>query len=281
MGKEPYAVFRGADDELWFWMLTGGSRRFGALRAALPGAPDAQTQANYVGSSGDWALSEGYRFYRIVKKAVAEHRGRLGPDDAILDFGCGWGRIIRFFLKDVPSANLVGVDVAPTAIEMCRGTIPWCRFERTPALPPTGLGAESFNVIYLYSVISHLSEHATDAWVSEFHRLLRPGGIMVATVRSRDFITECQAYRDGKASGYEAMGRAFLETEEWLARFDRGEYCYAGTGGGENRSADFYGEACIPRPYVEDRWSNRFWLRDFLSPADAGLVQSVIVAQKR
>ena len=31
-------------------------------------------------------------------------------DSKILDYGCGWGRIIRFFLKDVPSRNLFAVD---------------------------------------------------------------------------------------------------------------------------------------------------------------------------
>ena len=28
----------------------------------------------------------------------------------LLDFGCGWGRVIRYFLKDVDPGHLMGTD---------------------------------------------------------------------------------------------------------------------------------------------------------------------------
>ena len=40
----------------------------------------------------------------------------------ILDFGCGWGRILRFFLKDLDQKYIHGVDVEPSAIAECRDT---------------------------------------------------------------------------------------------------------------------------------------------------------------
>ena len=51
-------------------------------------------------------------------------------DSRVLDFGCGWGRVIRFFLKDVAPWNLVGVDIDPNApSSAARATNRWCRFE--------------------------------------------------------------------------------------------------------------------------------------------------------
>ena len=43
------------------------------------------------------------------------------------------------------------------------------RFEVTPILPPTRFPDGHFDVIYLYSVFSHLSEAAHLAWLREFN----------------------------------------------------------------------------------------------------------------
>jgi predicted RNA methylase len=71
----------------------------------------------------------------LVTPVVGSSRtfGRpLSPETRILDFGCGWGRILRFFLKDVPAKNLIGVDVDPEVIEICKETIREGRFEIVP-----------------------------------------------------------------------------------------------------------------------------------------------------
>ena len=54
-----------------------------------------------------------------VFKAIYEQtRGRaLTPETHVLDFGCGWGRIIRFFLKDIDPARLHGTDVFEEMVE--------------------------------------------------------------------------------------------------------------------------------------------------------------------
>ena len=61
----------------------------------------------------------------------------------------------------------------------------------------------SFGLIYALSVFSHLSEPLQRAWVAEFRRLLRPGGLLVLSV----------------------LGRQVQErlTAEERRRFDRGE----------------------------------------------------------
>ena len=147
-------------------------------------------------------------------------------------------------------------------------------------MPPTGLPSGSFDLIYAYSVFSHLSEPASDAWVSEFRRLLAPGGLLVITTRPRDFLLQCERYRRGEVAGYEAMGRAFEGVEGWLVRYDRGEYCYAPTGGGDNLDAEFFGEACIPVTYARRCWADRLPVVAYLPWAEAGLDQDVIACHR-
>jgi SAM-dependent methyltransferase len=176
--------------------------------------------------------------------------------------------------------NLYGVDCMPLAIELCRETNPWSRFALIPPLPPADLPSSHFDLVYLYSVFSHLSEDAQDQWLTEFSRVLRPGGVLIATTWPREYIERCERARHGDTRGtHPGSIPAFIGTAEWLARYDNDEYCHSAVGGGPALPSTFYGETCIPEGYVRRRWRDRFVFREFISDANRCL-QSVIVVQK-
>jgi SAM-dependent methyltransferase len=275
-------VFGHLDDDVWFSVNTTAYRRYAMLQQVLPSLPDAQTQKNFIGSEGDTALGEAFRVYQVIRR-IADRFGRpVTRETRILDFGCGWGRTIRFFMRDAPIAQLHGVDVMPLAIDLSRKTNPWCRFSLVPALPPSGLPGGAFDLIYLYSVFSHLSEDAHDRWITEFQRLLSPRGLLFATTWHRNYIERCESARRGNPMGtHPGSLRAFQGTEAWLARYDRGEYCHSPVGGGSALSSEFYGESCISEAYVRRRWSDRFDVREYIEADGEWLHQNLIVAQRR
>src|SRR5262249_16248593 len=152
--------------------------------------------------------------------------------------------------------RLHGVDVMPFAIHLCRQTNPWCKFSLISALPPSELEDCKYDLIYLYSVFSHLSEDAHARWLSEFHRILRPGGLLFATTWPRYYIERCQRARDGDPKGtHPGSLISFIETQEWLSRYDRGDYCHSPGSGGDVLTSDFYGDTCIPEAYARRQWS--------------------------
>jgi SAM-dependent methyltransferase len=275
-----HRVFRGIDERRWLWCNTGSSRKFATFRNILPTLPDEQTQINFIGSAGDVALEEAFNAYLLWKEMAAKYGRPVGSESKVLDFGCGWGRTLRFFLKDVPSRNLTGIDVMPFAVELSRKTNPWCNFEMTSALPPTHFSDNSFDLVYLYSVFSHLSEEAHDRWLTEFRRILNPGGILIATTWPRDYIERCDRARNtaDKRGTHPGSTHAFMDTGEALRQYDRGEYCHSPVGGGTALPGSFYGETCIPAEYVRTHWTDRFSFREFIS--DERCSQNVIVAQK-
>jgi SAM-dependent methyltransferase len=279
----PRDWFSVVDDDAWFWMNTVGRRKLKSVAAIVPGVPDESMQANYTGGAEDTTFREGFAAYQLFKSYYEEHVGPIASCRGILDFGCGWGRITRFFLRDVPPEKITGVDHSDEVIEVCRATNKWCSFALIDPDPPTPLQAESFDLIYLYSVFSHLPEQMHLALVSEFQRLLVPGGLLIATTRGRDFIQYCESLRGtpdlkDKPEWQSLSAKVFLDEAASLGSYDSGAFCYGGFGV-EGRWS-FWGEACIPRGYAERHWPAAFEILDYIDDRGA-CPQNVIVARKR
>ncbi len=277
-------MFGAADNDLWFSLHTSGRRRYQLLRHMLPGMPDPELQRGTIGSQGDDALFEAFQFYEVCLEQAAAHGVRLGRHSRVLDFGCSWGRTLRFFMREVPADRLHGIDCMPKGIACAQEANPWCRFSLIEPLPPldrSDFPDGSFDLIYLYSVFSHLSEEAHALWLAEFHRLLRPGGLLLATTWPRDYITRCARARQGDTRGtHSGSINAFRDTADWLARYERGEFCHSPVGGGVALSSSFYGETCIPRRYAESRWPPRFQVKAYIETDHRRLWQDLIVAQR-
>lgn len=281
-GSSPKDWFSGINDETWFWMNTTGRRRRKSIADLVPQMPEVSLQELFTGQSGDATLRQGFNAYRIFKNCYETHVGQIESCRAVLDFGCGWGRIIRFFLKDLPPDKLFGLDHNEEAIRVCRNTNTWCNFTLIETDAPTALPQESFDLIYLYSVFSHLPEEMHWAWLKEFHRLLVPGGMLIATTRARDFIQFCKKLRDdpqldGKPEWLKVSARTFLDVDATISAYDNGQFCY-GSHGFEQWS--YWGEACIPKGYVENRWTEIFDVCEYIDDPKR-CPQNVIVVRKR
>jgi SAM-dependent methyltransferase len=281
MERSPEIVFRDCDDPFWLWINTEGLRRNKSLRKVLPSLPDEELQNRFTGSSGDVTLREAFRTYSLVKRLAKSACIPIGPTTRILDYGCGWGRTIRFFLKDVAPANLWGIDCHQQVIDICKQTNNWCNFRLVAPFPPTGLPDESFDLIYSYSVFSHLSEDAHLRWLAEFNRLLKPGGLLIATTWPRSLIVRCAEVRNDEhhPPWQNGLAASFLDTEQVLAAYDRGEYCHSPVGGGDVLEPSFFGETCIPKLYVAKHWAQYFHLFDYVDDLMT-CSQNVIVVRK-
>src|SRR5262249_44602597 len=108
--KRPDQLFSGITDEFWFWLHTEGYRRNRLLRRILPGVPDENVQLMFTGNKGDLVLREGFDAYSLFTELYENLAGPVAQCKSVLDFGCGWGRIIRFFMKDIEPSRLWGSD---------------------------------------------------------------------------------------------------------------------------------------------------------------------------
>lgn len=281
-GTSPRQMFGGTDDDDWLWLNTEGRRRSPALQEIIPSLPDEEIQANFTGAVGDKTLRQGFTHYQLFRQIVAAQGGDLRRYDAILDFGCGWGRIIRYFLRDVEPSVLWGADVDTGMIDFCKQSNKWCKFVQISFSPPTQLPSDTFDLIYCFSVFSHLSEDVHKNWLAEIRRILKSGGLFIATTRSRDFFRRCAWLRwrpdfDSLPAGIRSSAKVFHDVEQCLRDYDSGKYCFGSHGNAGDWSS--WGDTAIPKGYVVNHWTQHFALLDYID--DPWLCpQNVIVVCK-
>ncbi len=229
--KTPNELFAGITDDFWFWLNTEGNRRSSTLRNILPKLPDDYTQEMCTGDKGDSTLRDGFNSYQIFKEQYEKYRGTITKASNILDFGSGWGRIIRYFLKDVPPSKIWGCDPVEEMIILCKEQNKWCNFVLINTAPPTSFQNNTFDLIYSFSVFSHLSEDLHLSLLAEMKRILAPGGIFMATTRNRGFIKLCNDMRENKDldslnPGPRSSATAFPDTQQSQLNYDNGNYCH-------------------------------------------------------
>ncbi|MBV9193046.1 MAG: class I SAM-dependent methyltransferase [Solirubrobacterales bacterium] len=103
----------------------------------------------------------------------------------VLDFGCGAGRTLRHFLAEAERGELWGADVDAASIEWLEHALsPPLHVIRNEPEPPLPLEAGSIDLAWALSVFTHLTDSSL-AWLLDLHRLLMPGGLLIATYMGR------------------------------------------------------------------------------------------------
>jgi SAM-dependent methyltransferase len=252
----------------------------------MPGFPSEERQTNTTSLSGERALKQAHAFYSDICAVIEPAGFGLNEEARVLDFGSCWGRITRFFMRDVALKNLYGIDVVQDFVTECRKLFGSTNFELCGSMPPCHHPSVSIDLISAYSVFSHLSETAFLAWMQEFHRILRPGGILAFTTRSEVFLDYCQHLRESGAelTGYTAaLATMIPNVREARKRYHAGEFLFAtgqGLSGGGAMNESFYGEAFVPKAYVVKKLSGRFELLNFRSVGSA-YDQALFVLRKK
>jgi len=281
--NDTWEIIHKLDDKAWLEALIRSVDIPSFHGFPMAGFPPESIQVGMVGSSNQQALQEGFNFYRAVRETCLEHGEKWTGKGHLLDFGTGWGRYARIFMKDFRPENVTGVDVDAKYIQICRDTFPYGTFKTVNPLPPTELINSSFDLIIAYSVFSHLSEHVANAWIMEFSRILKPGGIVAITTQGRSLLQVCEQLREQDVYDHpwhQNLARSFLDREACEAAYDRGEFLYSATGGGDVRTPELYGEALIPPGYVERNWCKNFELLSFIDDRSY-LPQALIVLRKK
>jgi SAM-dependent methyltransferase len=177
----------------------------------LPLPPPAMRVAVVGHADPEPFLEQGRRHNEIVREAVARAGGEVGAGTRILEWGCGCGRMTRWW-ADLPEAEIHGCDYNPKLVRWVDRHLPFVEGRTNDLRPPLPYPAAEFDVAYAISIFTHQTDELAQIWMAEIHRVLRPGGLFF-------FTTHGCAYRD-RLSAHDA---ARFDAQESVVLFPGAE----------------------------------------------------------
>lgn len=123
----------------------------------------------------------------LIRELVERNDRPLREMAAILDFGCGCGRVARWW-SDLEGPRIHGCDYDGRLTEWCRTSLPFLAVKTNAPEPPLPFRRETFDLIYALSLFTHLSQEVQDRWMVDVGRLLRPGGMLLFTAHGERFL---------------------------------------------------------------------------------------------
>jgi SAM-dependent methyltransferase len=154
----------------------------------LPLPPLRLVRASTGTSSLPWLLHGGTLAADSIVGILSKNGIAVRDLGAILDFGCGCGRVIRHWAGT--HAAIHGCDYNRRSIRWCRRHLTFAAFEVNGLRPPLPYADERFDLVYALSVFTHLPEPLLSAWMSEIERVVKRGGYLVISTHGEPCLSQ-------------------------------------------------------------------------------------------
>ena len=206
-----------------------------------------RVQVGPLHADAGFFLESGRQQAALIRNVLAENGAALEDLGALLDFGCGCGRVLRHW-SGLATTEVHGCDIDARMIDWCRDNLPFARVTVNTSSPPLAYADSTFGLVYAFSVFTHLTAEAQSSWMEECRRVLEPGGFLLISTLGEH---------------YASLDR--LSPSE-LAAFRSGELVVLY----ERSSGTSLCSAYHPPAYVHKRLADGFELVSFLPAADDG-----------
>jgi ubiquinone/menaquinone biosynthesis C-methylase UbiE len=246
-----------ADNKWSIKKLLKGQYRFFSLRAKslllrlsdwtkrsqhnLPVPPPMLRYRVHGRLKADGYLEVGRQCADDIKSLVRMTGRELFDFNQVLDFGCGNGRVIRYFNDKPETCRLYGTDIDAESVNWCRKNLPFAQWGVNGFMPPMQYADNAFDCVYAISVFTHLDEEMQFAWLRELQRITKTGAILILTIHGRSVFHQLSGSK-----------------QEELAT--KGIYFDVGQTGMFKHDGlpDFYQTTYHTRSYIDDQWSKFF-----------------------
>jgi glycosyltransferase involved in cell wall biosynthesis len=228
------------------------------IREFLPSMPTEEIQLNWTGASGETLLKQSIAFVEsVVEYTKSEMNVEYLSNLKLLDFGSGWGRLLRLFYKYVPTFNLYAVDAWETSLEHYKQSNLKGEILQINEICEEIPFETNFDLIISFSVFTHLSRRSSQAAINAMRRSINDDGLLILTVRPKEFIPFFLAQNEIVASAKELDKRY---EDEGFVFFPHNR---------EPFDDDItYGDTFISVDYIEKNWRGWRILESRVNPID-------------
>jgi SAM-dependent methyltransferase len=249
------------DDDIVYRAFTEGSIKSEKLREKLHRHPfpDIGKLGIYSDYNLEYHVGGGLTNAMQISSKAEQHHHSIRSAGSVLDFGCGTSRILRYFVEFLPGPRYYASEVFLENVHWGQLAFPEVTYLHQNSFPPIEMKDEHFDIIYAYSIFTHLEEKFHLLWLSELHRLLKPGGLLILTVHGERVLSRCKQEDNVRRS----MLFEGKDHREVVSKFaNEGYVFYTGyepgylTQGGLD--AERFGIAYISKKYIRRNWTKWF-----------------------
>jgi len=157
------------------------------IKAYFPSMASDNVQKSWTGSYGETLLNQSVAFIKTMVYGYSSITGKSIGDASVLDYGCGWGRLIRLIYKLVPINNIYGVDPWDESIDICQQNGVKGNLAISEYVPHSLPFEQQFDLIFAFSVFTHLSEKTTQIVLATLRKYISKDGMLIITIRPKEY----------------------------------------------------------------------------------------------
>jgi SAM-dependent methyltransferase len=158
-----------------------------------------RAQVGPLHADPEFFLESGRHNAALVASLLQEAGSSVDELDALLDWGCGCGRILRHW-SELRQTDVFGCDIDRRMVDWCREHLPFAGVARNDLSPPLPYDDSTFDLVYAFSVMTHLSEELQREWIDECRRVLRPGGFLLFSTLGEYYVSRNRLTEDERES---------------------------------------------------------------------------------
>lgn len=211
----------------------------------LPKMVTKERQLKWTGCHGQTLAKNTYDFVQLMMMHAYRKGMPNNMNAKILDYGCGWGRMLRLMPYFTSVENIYGVDPTVKSIELCQDyNVPG--HHKIIDEKPDGIPFdEKFDLIYAYSVFTHMRDHIAKNALDLFRKSISDNGMVCVTVRPR-------AYWLGRPSGGNLTP---AQKTKVLAEHDKDGYGFISYADNKHGGPTEWGDTTFTLDYIKKNWT--------------------------
>ncbi|WP_423212060.1 class I SAM-dependent methyltransferase [Paracoccus yeei] len=216
-------------------------QEFPKLSKHLPKMTAPEIQSQWTGCAGEILLDKSVSFVRAASENYISLTGTDLRGKRILDYGCGFGRLLRLFR--FYTDRIWGVDSWDESLALSHAAGFGDCIRKIDNIPQSLPSEISFDFAFAFSIFTHLNQKAATAALSCMRKAAAPGAILCITIRPLEFWN----------SRFQNAGprQSFLREEMKKMHRETG-FAFAPSG---NRASD--PEGCFGHATIDIAWLQR------------------------